>query len=42
MNCSGAGSDAPASTTVVYSIAPCCFSLSTTWATVDSFWPIAT
>jgi len=38
----GAGSDAPAHTTVVYSMAPWWFSLSTTWATVDCFWPIAT
>ena len=31
MNWSGAVSLAPATTTVVYSIAPCCVSLSTTW-----------
>jgi len=42
MNCSGAGSDAPARTTVVYSIAPALVSRSTTVATVDCFWPIAT
>ena len=40
--CIGAGSDAFAAMTVVYSIAPYCFSLSTTRATVDCFWPIAT
>ncbi len=39
---SGAISLAPAMTTVVYSIAPNCVSLSTTLATVDCFWPIAT
>ena len=41
MNCSGAVSLAPATTTVVYSIAPCCASLSTTLATVDCFCPMA-
>jgi len=41
-NCSGAGSEALAATTVVYSMAPNWFSLSTTRATVDCFWPIAT
>jgi len=40
--CIGAGSDAFAAMTVVYSIAPNCFSLSTTRATVDCFWPMAT
>ena len=42
MNCSGAGSDAPATTTVVYSIAPAFVRRSTTVATVDCFWPMAT
>jgi len=42
MNCSGAGSEALAATTVVYSIEPNLCSLSTTWATVDCFCPIAT
>ncbi len=42
MNCIGAGSDALATTTMVYSMAPCCFSRSTTAATVDCFCPIAT
>ena len=42
MYCSGAISLAPAVTTVVYSIAPNCVSLSTTLATVDCFWPMAT
>ena len=41
-NCIGAGSDALAETTVVYSIAPKRWSFSTTCATVDCFWPIAT
>ena len=40
-NWSGAGSDAPAETTVVYSMAPCFSRMSTTFATDDSFWPIA-
>ena len=38
----GTGSDADASTTVVYSRAPFSRSVSTTSATVDAFWPIAT
>ena len=42
MYCSGAGSDAVAATTMVYSIAPASSSFSTTWATVDCFWPMAT
>ena len=37
MNWSGAGSDAEATTTVVYSIAPCSVSFCTTDATVDCF-----
>ena len=41
-NCIGAGSEALAATTVVYSIAPNRVSFSTTCATVDCFWPIAT
>ena len=42
MYCIGAGSDADATTTIVYSIAPASRSRSTTDATVDAFWPIAT
>ena len=42
MYCSGAGSDAEAETTIVCSIAPCCSSVWTTCATVESFCPIAT
>jgi len=42
MNWSGADSLAAAMTTVVYSIAPNWVSLSTTLATVDCFWPMAT
>ena len=42
MNCIGAGSLAVALMTVVYSIAPCSSSLSTTCATVELFWPMAT
>ena len=42
MYCIGAGSDAVAATTIVYSIAPASFSFSTTDATVDAFWPMAT
>ncbi len=42
MYCIGAGSLAVAAMTVVYSIAPSCCSLSTTCATVELFWPIAT
>ena len=41
-NCSGAGSDAVAATTVVYSIAPNCSSVLTICATVERFCPIAT
>ena len=40
--CIGAGSEAFAATTVVYSIAPCFLSVSTTRATVDCFCPMAT
>ena len=39
---SGAGSSAPATTTIVCSIAPYCSRIATVLATVDSFWPIAT
>ncbi len=39
---SGAGSSAPATTTIVWSIAPYCSSTATVLATVDSFWPMAT
>ena len=39
---SGAGSSAPATTTIVWSIAPYFSSVATVWATVESFWPIAT
>jgi len=39
---SGAGSSAPATTTIVYSIAPYCSRMATVFATVESFWPIAT
>ena len=42
MYCSGAGSSAPATTTIVCSIAPYFSSVATVWATVESFWPIAT
>ena len=42
MYCSGAGSEAVAATTMVYSIAPCSSSVLTTWATVERFWPMAT
>ena len=42
MYCIGAGSEADATTTIVNSIAPVCFRRSTTDATVDAFWPIAT
>ncbi len=42
MYCIGAGSDAVAATTMVYSMAPKSVSVFTTWATVDRFWPIAT
>ena len=39
---SGAGSDAEATTTVVYFIAPASSRTFTTWAIVERFWPIAT
>src|SRR5882724_2181873 len=42
MNWSGAGSDAEATTTIEYSSAPASRSFSTTVATVDRFWPMAT
>jgi hypothetical protein len=42
MYCIGAGSEAEATTTIVYAIAPEAVSRSTTEATVDAFWPIAT
>jgi hypothetical protein len=42
MYCIGAGSEAEATTTMVYSIAPAALSFSTTLATVEAFWPIAT
>jgi hypothetical protein len=42
MYCIVAGSDAPATTTMVCSIAPCSSSVATIFATDDSFWPIAT
>ena len=42
MYCIGAGSEAVAATTIVYSIAPCSSSVLTTCATVDRFCPIAT
>ena len=38
----GAASWAGAEMTIVYSIAPTSRSRSTTWATVDAFWPTAT
>ena len=38
----GAGSDALAETTIVYSIAPASSRIFTTCATVDRFWPMAT
>ena len=38
----GAGSDAVAAITVVYSMAPLSSSTRTTWATVERFWPTAT
>jgi hypothetical protein len=41
MNWSGAVSEAPEVTTVVYSIAPWASSFATTEATVDCFWPMA-
>ena len=42
MYCIGAGSAAEAVKTMVYSMAPCSFRRSTTAATVEFFWPIAT
>ncbi len=39
---SGAASDAEATTTVEYAMAPASSRTLTTWATVDRFWPIAT
>ena len=39
---SGAGSSAPATTTMVCSMAPYCSSTATVLATVESFWPMAT
>src|SRR6478609_7970887 len=42
MNWSGAGSEALATTTTVYSSAPASRSFSTTEATVERFWPMAT
>ena len=42
MYCMGALVPAPAATTIVYSMAPFFFSVSTTPAIVDSFWPTAT
>ncbi len=37
-----AGSEAQAETTQVYAMAPWRVRVSTTWATVDFFWPTAT
>jgi hypothetical protein len=37
-----AGLEAPATTTMLCSIAPCSSSVATIFATEDSFWPIAT
>jgi hypothetical protein len=42
MYCIGAGSDAEATTTMVYSIAPACLSFSTTLGDGRAFWPMAT
>jgi hypothetical protein len=42
MYCSGAGSEAEATTTVVNAMAPASSSTFTTWATVERFCPIAT
>jgi hypothetical protein len=42
MYCSGAGSEAEATTTVVYAMAPVSSRIFTTCATVERFWPIAT
>ena len=42
MYCIGAGSEAGAATTMVYSIAPAASRRATTPATVEAFWPIAT
>jgi hypothetical protein len=41
-NCSGAGSEAVAATTIVYSKAPESSRVLTIWATVDLFLPMAT
>ena len=41
MYCIGAGSEAEAATTMVYSIAPASSSIFTTWATDERFCPIA-
>ncbi len=41
MYCIGAGSEAFAVTTIVYSIAPCSRSVSTTLRTLPARWPIA-
>ena len=38
----GAGSEAPATTTIEWPMAPCSSSWATIWATVDSFCPMAT
>ena len=42
MNCIGAGADALAATTMVWSMAPFSVSVRTMFAIVDIFWPIAT
>ena len=42
MYCSGADSEAEATTTVVYAMAPVSSSTLTTWATVERFCPMAT
>ena len=39
---SGAGSSAPATTTMVCSMAPWASRMATVLATVESFWPMAT
>ena len=38
----GAGALAAATTTVVYSMAPCSSRIATVFAIVEPFWPIAT
>ncbi len=38
----GAGSAAVAATMVVYSMAPNCWRVAATWATVAARWPMAT